>query len=307
MERSKKRSRDFQIDNAFTAEEMEAADGLLRLLGCFFVQWAVKRRRSALTRGGFSDTCITEQSKPAKRNPLTAAFGLSWSESDAGGLPPSSKDMSVKNVSRRRLPKRKTHKELKEMVNTLSSEKSRLKKEEEHLMKTYQELREWNHLLKSQLGAHLDQRQQQNLLSIPQPTSSERGTSHGTETFSSVDDSSNHKKHDSPDNFVGTLALSTVYDESLHVGVSLYPHELESSSGSENRDYSKPTKNPSCFLGPSNLNAPTEAMCDIIPNGFHGEMHLSRNKVVAAAETRRRRIELIRVKYAHRQKFDQDT
>ncbi|XP_057845222.1 uncharacterized protein LOC131054680 isoform X2 [Cryptomeria japonica] len=276
MERSKKRSRDFQIDNAFTAEEMEAADGLLRLLGCFFVQWAVKRRRSALTRGGFSDTCITEQSKPAKRNPLTAAFGLSWSESDAGGLPPSSKDMSVKNVSRRRLPKRKTHKELKEMVNTLSSEKSRLKKEEEHLMKTYQELREWNHLLKSQLGAHLDQRQQQNLLSIPQPTSSERGTSH-------------------------------VYDESLHVGVSLYPHELESSSGSENRDYSKPTKNPSCFLGPSNLNAPTEAMCDIIPNGFHGEMHLSRNKVVAAAETRRRRIELIRVKYAHRQKFDQDT
>ncbi|XP_057845249.2 uncharacterized protein LOC131054707 isoform X2 [Cryptomeria japonica] len=286
MEWSKKRSRDF------TAEEMEAADALLRLchLGCFYVQWAVKRRRSAIARGGFSDTRITHQSKLANRSPSTP-LGLSWSESDefderAGGLPSSSK----------------THKELKEMVNTLSLEKSRLKKEEEQLMKTYQELREWNHHLKTELAARLNQRQEQKLLSTPQPTSSDRGSSHGTEAFVSVDDSSRHNELNSSDHFVGTFALSTVHDEPLHVGVPIYPHEIESSSGSENGDSSRPTKDPSCLLGLPDLNAPTEAMCDTVPNGFHEEMLLSRNKVAVAAEARRRRIELTRVKYAQTRK-----
>ncbi|XP_057845286.1 uncharacterized protein LOC131054723 [Cryptomeria japonica] len=227
MERPKKRSRDFRSCNALTAEEMEAADSLLRLchLGCFFFQWAIRRKRSAIDRGGFSDNNITHQSKLANRSPLMA-LGLSWSESDefderAGGLPPSSKDMSVKKSSRRRLPKKKTHKELKHMVNTLSSEKSRLKKEEEQLMKTYQELQEWNHHLKSQLAACLNQRQEQKLLSTPQPTPFDRGSNHGTETFVSIKDSSRHNEYDSPDHFVGTLALSTVYDGPLHVGVSV--------------------------------------------------------------------------------------
>ncbi|XP_057845290.1 uncharacterized protein LOC131054724 isoform X4 [Cryptomeria japonica] len=172
MERSKKRSR------GFTAEEMEVADALLMLchLDCFLVRWAVKRRRSAIARDGLSDTRPTHQSKLANRSPLTA-LGLSWSESDefderAGGPPPSSNETSVKNVCRRRLPKKKTHKELKEMVNTLSSEKSTLKKEEEQLMKTYHELQEQNHHLKSQLAACLNQRREQKLLSTPQPTSS---------------------------------------------------------------------------------------------------------------------------------------
>ncbi|GLJ24407.1 hypothetical protein SUGI_0466120 [Cryptomeria japonica] len=85
MECSKKRSRDFEIDNGFTPKEMEAADALLRLcdLGCFYVEWAGKRRRSAIA----SDTHITHQSKLANRNPLI--------------------DMSIKHVYRRRLPTKK--------------------------------------------------------------------------------------------------------------------------------------------------------------------------------------------------------
>lgn len=303
MELLRKRNRD-----EFTAEEMEAANALLTLchLDCFLVKWAVKRRRSAIARGGFSDACITHQAKLANRSPSTP-LGISWSESDefderAGGLQPSSKDMSVKNVPRRRLPKKKTHKELKEMVNTLSLEKSRLKKDEEQMMKTYQELQEWNYHLKSQLAAHLNQRHEQRLLSASQPLSSDRGSSHGTETFVSVDDTSRRTEHNSADYFVGTLALSTVYDEPLHSAVSLYAHEFESSSGSENGDSSRPPKGSSCLVGLPDLNAPTEAIGDVASNGFHEEMLLSRNKAVAAAEARRRRIELTRVKYAQTRK-----
>ncbi|GLJ24408.1 hypothetical protein SUGI_0466130 [Cryptomeria japonica] len=58
MERSKKRSRDFQMDNNFTAEEMEAVDALLRLcdLGWFFVQWGVKRRNPLTTHKELKET-----------------------------------------------------------------------------------------------------------------------------------------------------------------------------------------------------------------------------------------------------------
>ncbi|XP_059076158.1 uncharacterized protein LOC131054690 [Cryptomeria japonica] len=244
MEKSRKRSRDFRIDNDFTAEEMEAVDALLRLchLGCFYVHWAVKRRRSAIARDVFNDTQIKHQFTLPNKNPLTA-LGL-W----AGGLRPSSKDMAVKHVSRRRLPKKKTHKELKEMVNTLLSEKSRLKKEEEQLMKTYQELKKWHYHLKSKLAARLDQRQEQKLLSTPQPTSSDRGSSHGTKNFVSLDDSFDQRQEqkllstpqatssdrgsshgtknfvsldDSFDHFVGTVGLE-LNDEPLHVGVFVF-------------------------------------------------------------------------------------
>ncbi|XP_057845288.1 uncharacterized protein LOC131054724 isoform X2 [Cryptomeria japonica] len=292
MERSKKRSR------GFTAEEMEVADALLMLchLDCFLVRWAVKRRRSAIARDGLSDTRPTHQSKLANRSPLTA-LGLSWSESDefderAGGPPPSSN----------------THKELKEMVNTLSSEKSTLKKEEEQLMKTYHELQEQNHHLKSQLAACLNQRREQKLLSTPQPTSSssDKGSIPGTEAFVSIDDSLRHNEHDSSDHFVSNLALSTVHDEPLYAGagVSVYPHELdlEASSRSENVDSPRPTKDPSCFIGLSDLNSFTEAICDMVLNGFNEEMLLSKDKTAVAAEARRRRIELTRAKYAQMHK-----
>lgn len=75
MARSRKRSRD-----EFTAEEMEAADALLRLSysDFFFAQWAVTRKRSSTARDDIIHTRIT-------RNHLTK-LGL-W----AAGLPPFSK------------------------------------------------------------------------------------------------------------------------------------------------------------------------------------------------------------------------
>ncbi|KAH9307558.1 hypothetical protein KI387_035469 [Taxus chinensis] len=297
---SGKRSRDFRNEKEFTAEEMEAADALLSLsyFGGFFVHWAVKRRRSAIARGGFSDT---HQSKLINGSPLTP-LGQSWSESDDSEeridcLQAPSMDACARNLPRRRLPKKKTPKELKEMVNTLSLERGRLKKEVEQLLKTYQDLQDRNSHLKSQLASCLDQRQEQKLLSTPQPTSSDRDSSHGTETFVSVSDSLRLNEHDCSDNFVSTFALDPVCDGPRCAGVPMYPYFLESSSGSEKGDSCGPVKDPSCFLGLPDLNAPFEAMCDIVPNGFHGEMLLSRSKAAVAAEARRRRIELTRVKY----------
>jgi len=300
-------SRNSRIDDdygdEFTAEEMEVAD----IMVCFrhwsralIVQWRVKRRRSRIFRDKNSETHNGHNFKLSPISPLCLSWSEEAEEFEYCGDHSNSKSGRLRKAARRMAPKKKTHRELKEMVNALSLEGERLKKEEQEWLKTYRELQNWNDRLKSQLALCLDHRQEQKLLSTPQHTSSDQDSGHKTET--SFNDSPTPNEHDSFENNVSTLALGLPCHEPQSVGRPTRSYSPGCSSESEKGEFSRSTKDPFCCLGIPDLNAPSESLSDAVPNGFGEQMLLPMNKAAVAAEARKRRIELTRVKYAQSRK-----
>lgn len=290
---------DEEDDDDFTAEEMEVAD----IMVCFrhwsralIVQWGAKRKRSGIYRDKNSETHNAHSFKLSPVSPLCLSWSEEAEEFEYCGDHSNSKSGRVRKTARRRAPKKKTHRELKEMVNTLSLEGERLKKEEQVLLKTYRELQNRNEHLKSQLALCLDHRQEQKLLSTPQHTSSDQDSGHRTET--SFNDSPTPNEHDSFENYVSRLALGLPCHEPQSVGGPTRSYSPGCSSESEKGEFSRSTKDPLCCLGIPDLNAPSESLSDAVPNGFREQMLLSMNKAAIAAEARKRRIELTRVKNA---------
>lgn len=294
---------DEEEDDEFTAEDMEVADIMVCLRHwsrALIVQWGAKRRRSGIFRDKNSETHNAHSFKHSPVSPL----GLSWSEEaeefECCGDHLNSKGERVRKAARRRAPKKKTHRELKEMVNALTLEGERLKKRMQDLLKTYRELQNRNEHLKSQLACCLDHGQEQKQLSTPQHASSEQDSGHRTET--SFNDSPTPNEHDSFENYVSTLALGIRCPEPQSVGRPTGSYSPGCSSESEKVEFSRSTKDPLCFSGIPDLNTPSESLSDAVPNGFGEQMLLSISKAAVAAEARKRRIELTRVKHAQSRK-----
>lgn len=294
---------DEEEDDEFTAEEMEVAD----IMVCFchwsralIVQWGAKRRRSGIFRDKNSETHNAHSFKLSPVSPL----GLSWSEEaeefECCGDHTNSKGGRVRKAARRRAPKKKTYRELKEMANALTLEGEKLKKEEQERLKIYWELQTRNEHLKSQLAFCLDRRQEQKQFSTPQHASSEQDSGHRTET--SFNDSPRANEHDSLENNVSTLALGVPCPEPQSVGRPTGSYSPGCSSESDKVEFSRSTKDLLCFSGIPDLNAPSESLSDAVPNGFGEQMLHSMNKAAVAAEARKRRIELTRIKHAQSRK-----
>eukprot|EP01018_Ginkgo_biloba_P019909 Gb_34214 [translate_table: standard] len=230
-----------------------------------------------------------------------------------------------------------THKELKDMVNALSLENNRLKKvsvfipsflcivylpffsgcatalneryaseetrlmflnqEEETLKKTYQDLTDWNEHLKSQLALQLDRREEEKQPSTTQMTSSDADSAQVAETSRLFDLLRGFDEHKCSDNFAGSGPFVLTY-EFQSVESSKYLSSPMSPSRSEKGNSSIPADVRSCSLGAPDLNGLNEALSDIVPNSCDDQMLLPMNKAAVAAEARKKRIELTRIKYA---------
>ncbi|KAH9307559.1 hypothetical protein KI387_035470, partial [Taxus chinensis] len=289
-----------RIDAQLTAKELEAAETLLSF--CHFgrtllLKWGAKRRRSQF----FGDGVNRISKFVTSRSPVTP-LSLSCSETEdydeqANPSPPQQSGR-MRSASGRKTPKKKTRSELREMANALSSERDRLKEEEHQILKTYRELQERNELLKSELALHLNRRQELQLTCTLCPAITDSDMGRITETSVCFDEILRHDGHDNSNVISVSSALGLACDETENNGRSIYPHHPESSSRS-GEEYLEPTKDVFQVGIPDDL---SESWSDVTKGGFSDHMLHSMNKAALAAEARKRRIELTRVKYCHSQK-----
>ncbi|GLJ24151.1 hypothetical protein SUGI_0460750 [Cryptomeria japonica] len=286
------RKRRKKIHAQFTVEELDAAETLLTLCHCgenAFIKWGAKRRRSQIAGGG------TSKLLTIKSSPFTP-LSLSWSETDeyngqASPHPPLSLPQSgrVRTAPSRRAPKKKNHNELRESVNTLLSERDRLKEEEQKLLKTYQDLRDRNEHLKYELALHLDGRQEPQLIPTTWPTLTDLDLGQKTKTSLSFDGSSGLDEHSDSKVTADALPLDPACNEAKNKGKSLYPHSPECSSG-PGEVYSKPTKD---VLHAAIPDDSSEAFLYATIGGSSNHRLFSMNKTTLAAEASKQAVELI--------------
>eukprot|EP00252_Welwitschia_mirabilis_P010372 TRINITY_DN23616_c0_g1_i1.p1 TRINITY_DN23616_c0_g1~~TRINITY_DN23616_c0_g1_i1.p1 ORF type:complete len:316 (-),score=70.85 TRINITY_DN23616_c0_g1_i1:355-1302(-) len=201
------------------------------------------------------------------------------------------KPKRVNNPQRKRPPKKLTNSEWREVLDGQVRENQELRETVEHVRKTLQELREQNKLLKSELSWHLNLgcNQQQKPTEYG-PSSADADASKNGETPGS----SNDFQKNSDDEYLGRPAVSAsvlgCHNRAVVCGYNIPP-----SSGSE-EDCSTPAMD---ILSSRiiDLNAPPcESLFDSIQNDMDGQIALPMNKALIAAEARKRRIELTRMK-----------
>lgn len=269
-------------DSQFTAEEIEIA-GILILFGFYserpFLQWGAKRKRSASQRDESSAT------HNSKRSLLEISASENDYELEHGSMamapppPPAcrlpsisclnSKNVKAKNLPRKRAPKRKTHRELMEMVDDLSLENSRLIKAVEQMRKTNQDLKDCNIYMKSELALYLDQRQEKNMSYTSRPSSSDSDTREETETPTTSDDFQRCDKHEHFEIFSGGSALVLAYDKPHSLGRPMYPCSPESSFGVE-KDGAMFSSKDTVYSGFIDLNVPDEVLYNTnVSNDLH--------------------------------------
>ncbi|XP_057845251.2 uncharacterized protein LOC131054708 isoform X2 [Cryptomeria japonica] len=265
------RKRRKKIHAQFTVEELDAAETLLTLCHCgenAFIKWGAKRRRSQIAGGG------TSKLLTIKSSPFTP-LSLSWSETDeyngqASPHPPLSLPQSgrVRTAPSRRAPK---------------------KKEEQKLLKTYQDLRDRNEHLKYELALHLDGRQEPQLIPTTWPTLTDLDLGQKTKTSLSFDGSSGLDEHSDSKVTADALPLDPACNEAKNKGKSLYPHSPECSSG-PGEVYSKPTKD---VLHAAIPDDSSEAFLYATIGGSSNHRLFSMNKTTLAAEASKQAVELI--------------
>eukprot|EP01018_Ginkgo_biloba_P039853 Gb_06736 [translate_table: standard] len=312
-----------------SADELLAVEGLLELGARRpFISWGCRQKRSKKARGdsnyedNINGLVRKENSRSVKegkaRSPRTP---LSWSATERASVSsPGDKSDStsrapqplcaralcpklkfkvgrerVQNTPSRRGPKKKTHAELKELVNGLLLEKEELEKEEQQLLKMYQELRTCNEQLKGQVALVLGEREESKLPGTPAVSSN---SAQETETPALLKLSVRLVESECTENLLAAVPVAPVCDENLSVERSSHPHHPKSLEKSEAEDSSMPMEaHPGRFRLPD-LNIPAEDCSDDSPNSFDDQVLLVNNKAAVAAEARKHRIELIRVKYS---------
>lgn len=252
-------------DSQFTADEIEVADILI--LFCYSTkrlvpQWGTKRRRSTI-QGKESSATHYSQRRP---------FVISASENDyelehgamalAPPSPPTqrlprtsrlnSENVIAKNRPRKRAPKKKTYRELTQMMEEETLENSRLIKGVEQLTKTIQDLKDCH----AQLALCLQKSQEQNNPCTSRPSSSYSDTRRETETATSCDDFQRCDVHENS----SSSALVSAYDKSHRLGRAMFACSPESSFGFE-KDGAMPTQDTVCS-GFHDLNVSDESFFD---------------------------------------------
>eukprot|EP00252_Welwitschia_mirabilis_P020904 TRINITY_DN5225_c0_g1_i1.p1 TRINITY_DN5225_c0_g1~~TRINITY_DN5225_c0_g1_i1.p1 ORF type:complete len:302 (+),score=59.40 TRINITY_DN5225_c0_g1_i1:63-968(+) len=192
-------------------------------------------------------------------------------------LPAKTKKSNKKNVpQRRRAPRKLTYSEWREKEDILLLEKQELTEQLEEIRKSREDLRKENTLLKSEMSSHLERlgSQQQNL----QPSSAETVQ----EIPAPLSDLQRIKNHEST-------------DKTVNIFSSLSGHQNGTSTSYYQDCQRSAMANPS--PGFIDLNAPPrEGLLDSLQNDIEGEMQLPTRKAILAAEARKRRIELTRLK-----------
>lgn len=311
-------------DPQFADEEIEVAG----IITCFrhywrlFLRWGSKRKRSAFQR---DENSATDNSI---LSPLDISVSENHYELENGGMAmasppppvrrlqptscPNSRNVRGKNRPRKRVTKKKTHKELTETLVELSLENARLIKEVEQMRKTSQDLKDCNVIMESQLALGFEQRQQQNMPYTSWSSSSGLDTRQKTEIVASCGDFQRCDEHEHFEKCSGSSDLVSAYDKLQRLGRTVYPCSSEASFGSQ-KDGAIPTKDTVCsgYLdlntpneslfgansGFLDLNTPNESLFGTnISDDLHDQMSMSESKA-AAAETRRQMIELERDKF----------